>query len=103
MLHKSTRRSFMKEAAALGVGAWVAGDVLAQESKSPNEKIRFACIGIGGKGDSDSADARRFGDVVAICDIDDQRLENSGNTKFPGAKRFNDYRKLLDEMGSSID
>lgn len=103
MLHKSTRRSFMKETAALGAGLWVAGGLTAQEARSANEKIRFACIGIGGKGDSDSNDALKHGDVVAICDIDDQRLENAGSKKFPGAKRFNDYRKMLDEMAGSID
>ena len=35
-----------------------------EDSRSPNEKIRFACIGVGGKGTSDSADApaaRRHG------------------------------------------
>lgn len=102
-MHKTTRRSFIKEASALGVGLYVAGDIRAEESKSPNEKIRFACIGIGGKGDSDSADAKKFGDVVAICDIDDQRLENAGTKKFPEAKRFNDYRKMFDEMGKNFD
>ena len=40
--------------------------------------LRMACIGIGGKGASDSDDAARFGDVVAICDIDEQRLESAG-------------------------
>jgi len=103
MQQKRTRRQFMQEATALGVGLYVAGNLRAEESKSPNEKIRFACIGIGGKGDSDSADAARFGDVVAICDIDDQRLENSGSKKFPKAQRFNDYRKMFDEIGKSID
>ena len=103
MQHQTTRRAFLKETAALGAGLWVAGSLRAEDSKSPNEKIRFACIGIGGKGDSDSADAARFGDVVAICDIDDQRLANSGEKKFPNAKRYNDFRKLLEEMKDGID
>ena len=59
-------------------------------------------MGIGGKGESDSADAAKNGDVVAICDIDDRRL-NAASKKFEGAKKYNDFRKMLDEMGSSID
>ena len=37
---------------------------LADESKSPNERVRFACIGVKGKGESDSGDAGRLGDVL---------------------------------------
>src|SRR5205807_2868767 len=70
---------------------------------SANERIRFACIGIAGKGDSDSNDAGKHGDVVAICDIDDARLENAASKKFPSAQRFHDYRKMLDEIGKNID
>ena len=103
MARKTTRRTFLTETAALSAGLWVAGGIQAKESDSPNEKIRFACIGIGGKGDSDSADAGKHGDVVAICDIDDARLENAGSKKFMKARRFNDYREMLDEMEKSID
>ncbi|HVW00823.1 MAG TPA: Gfo/Idh/MocA family oxidoreductase [Planctomycetaceae bacterium] len=103
MPRKTSRRAFMQETAAIGIGLWAAGGVRAEESKSANEVVRFACIGIGGKGDSDSADAGRSGDVVAICDIDDARLESAGSKKFTKAKRFNDYRKMFDEMDKSID
>ena len=99
---KSSRRQFMQTTAATGVGFWVAAGLRAEESKSPNEKIRFACVGIDGKGASDSEDAGKQGDVVAICDIDDLKL-NAAAKKFEGAKKYNDFRKMLDEMGSSID
>ncbi|MEQ8789716.1 MAG: Gfo/Idh/MocA family oxidoreductase [Pirellulaceae bacterium] len=102
MARGTTRRRFMQTTAAAGVGYWVAGGVQAQESKSAIEEIRFACIGVGGKGQSDSADAGRNGAVVAICDIDDNtRLRASA--KFSKAKPYYDYRKMLDEMGKSID
>ncbi len=96
------RRDFLKTAAAAGIGYWVAGGVQAQESKSPNEKIAMASVGIGGKGSSDSADAGRSGQMVAICDVDEKRLGGSSK-KFPGAKTYTDFRKMLDEMGKSID
>jgi predicted dehydrogenase len=85
------------------MGYWVAGGVQAQPSRSPNSRIAFASIGIAGKGGSDSEDAGRAGDMVAICDVDDRSLNNAGDRRFPKAKRFNDFRKMLDEMGKSID
>lgn len=103
MARRTNRRSFLQQSAALGAGLWVAGGVQARQSVSANERIRFACIGVAGKGSGDSSDAGKNGDVVAICDIDDERLENAATTKFPQAKRFNDYRKLYDEMEKSID
>src|SRR5262245_27860150 len=103
MSRKSTRRAFLKETTALGIGLWAGGGILAKESLSANEAIRFACIGIAGKGDSDSGDAKNFGDVVAICDIDDASLEAVSKEKFTGAQRFNDYRKMFDEIGKNID
>ena len=96
-----TRRQFVQTTAALGIGYWIA-DRAAAESKSPNERVAFACIGLEGKGHSDSDDARRLGDVVAVCDIDMNYLSAARN-RFPKARQFTDFRKLLDEMHKSID
>ena len=41
--------------------------------------------------------------MVAICDVDRNSLNEAGEKRFPKAKRYTDYRKMLDEMGSSID
>ncbi len=98
----ATRRTFVKSTAALGVGFWAAGGVSAKPSRSANEEIRFACIGVGGKGSSDSEDAKAHGQVVAVCDIDDNTL-GGVKDKFPEAKHYNDFRKMLEEMDSSID
>ena len=74
MAHRPTRREFLQTTAATGIGFWVAAGARAEESKSPNEKIRMASIGIGGKGSSDSGDAANSGEMVAICDVDESRL-----------------------------
>ena len=99
----STRREFLLTSAAATMGYWVAGGVQAKESNSPNGRIAFASIGIDGKGASDSEDAGRSGDMVAICDVDDNKLGMAAKNRFKKAKKFNDYRKMLDEMGKSID
>jgi predicted dehydrogenase len=102
MSYRTSRRRFLQTTAATGIGFWVAGGAEAQQSRSANERIAFASIGIGGKGSSDSADAGKAGDMVAICDVDDSMLR-AGKTRFPKAKCYSDFRQMLDEMGDSID
>lgn len=102
MSHNTNRRRFLQATAVAGIGFWVAGGCRRKKSKSPNEKIAFASIGLGGKGSSDSRDAGTSGDMVAICDVDEGTL-GAGEKRFPKAKPYTDYRKMLDEMGKSID
>ena len=72
-------------------------------SWAPNDRINVACIGVGGKGDSDSNDAAHCGgNIVALCDVDTNTLDHKSK-QFPNAKRFQDYRKMLEEMGKDID
>ena len=92
----------MKNTALTGVGVWLAGSSLQAQEKSPNGKIQFASIGVGGKGSSDTADAASSGDLVAIVDIDDNTLGKAGE-RYAGAKKYNDFRKMFDEMGDKID
>ncbi len=101
-MSRTNRRNFLKTSAAIGAGYWALGGIAPRESLSANETINFASIGVGGKGDSDSADAGRNGNMVAICDIDDNQL-NRAATKWQNAKKYHDFRKMFDEMGKSID
>jgi predicted dehydrogenase len=67
-----------------------------------NDRVRVAGIGVGGKGSSDIEQAAQVMAVVALCDIDDERL-NSRAATWPAAKKYFDYRKLFDEMMKQID
>ncbi|MGA2035126.1 MAG: Gfo/Idh/MocA family oxidoreductase [Thermoguttaceae bacterium] len=96
------RREFLQTGAATGIGFWLTAGTQAKASTSPNERIAMASVGIGGKGDSDSHDADRNGDMVAVCDVDTNQLKGA-ERKFAKAKRYTDFRKMLDEMGKSID
>ncbi len=98
MANNMNRRRFIQSTAAVGAGYWAAGGVSVAHSKSPNERIQMASIGIGGKGSSDSADAGNNGEMIAICDVDTGRLDAAANSRFKGAKKFTDYRKMLEEM-----
>ncbi len=103
MSRQNNRRDFLKTTAIAGVGFWVAGPVRADEkSKSANEQINFACIGVGGKGDSDTRDAARHGNIVALCDVDERTLDRAAQ-QHPKAKKYVDFRKMFDTLGKSID
>jgi predicted dehydrogenase len=103
MTRRSSRREFVKRSALAGLGFWTLGDTTSVGyAKRPNEQLQFACIGVGGKGDSDSSHVGEFGKVVAICDIDENTLANRAK-KYPDAVKFHDFRELLDKMGDKID
>jgi predicted dehydrogenase len=102
MSRRTNRRQFIQQAGLAGLGFWVAGGLTPTFSRSPNEKLNIAGIGIGGKGSGDIDQAGRVGNVVALCDIDDKTLGKKAE-RFPNAKKYNDFRKMFDEMGKSID
>jgi predicted dehydrogenase len=93
----------MKGAAATaGAGFWVWNQRAFAQSKSPNEQLNIAWIGVGGKGDSDVNQAGTVGKVVAICDADENILAGKAE-RFPDAEQFVDYRELIDKMGDKVD
>ncbi len=101
---RTNRRDFLRTTTAAGVGFWVAAGVSIPESRAANETINFACIGVGGKGSSDSEDCERNGNIVAICDVDEDTLGKSADRPgFEKAKKYYDFRKMLDEVGKEID
>ena len=90
MSFPSNRRQFLQSTAVAGIGFWVAGGLQAKESKSPNERVAVASIGIGGMGSDDTKNAANHADLVAICDVDEDIL-NAGKKKYPKAKDFHRF------------
>lgn len=98
-----TRRQFIHRSAVAAGTASALSFPFVGRVLGANDRINVACIGVGGKGDSDSSNAGECGgNIVAICDVDTNTLDKKGK-QFPQAKRFKDYRKLLDEIGKDID
>lgn len=101
---RTTRRNFLKVTASTGVGFWIAGSSRKALSRSLNERPNVVCIGVGGKGGSDSNNAAQFGNVIAICDVDRGTLENKGGAKgFENAEKFVDYREMLEKHGENAE
>lgn len=65
-------------------------------SKPPSEKLNLAGIGIGGQGGHD-LDQMTSENIVALCDVDWAHAAHTFK-KFPNAKQYKDYRKMLDEQ-----
>lgn len=88
------RRQMLKAAAgAAAVGYWSASPAKAR-FQSTMEKLNIGAIGVGGRGASNLA-AVADENVVAICDVDEQRLDAAFRERAPRAEKYVDYRKLL--------
>ena len=66
-----------------------------------NSKLNVACIGVGGMGDYSVSNVSQE-NIVALCDVDSKR-GGANFEKFPNAKKFQDFRKMLDELDGKID
>lgn len=98
----SSRRSFLKGLSATTAGGLVFPNLLLRAQDTPaSKKLGIACVGVGGKGFSDMVSSSFENEIVAICDVDAKHLAKAAG-RFPQAKQYRDFRKMLDEV-KSID
>jgi predicted dehydrogenase len=96
-----SRRALLKSAAAAGAlgnaAYWVTGmPARAAHFQAKNDRPLVAAIGVGGRGLYDTTCAAKFGDVVAVCDVDLEHAERAKAALGGKPAVFQDYRKLLD-------
>ena len=98
-----SRREFLGTASLAAFGATIVPrHVLGGPGyQAPSDTLNIAAVGAGGIGTSNLA-AVESENVVALCDIDWQRAQESFE-RFPKAARYVDFRTMLDEMGDEID
>jgi predicted dehydrogenase len=92
------RRDFIKSG-SLGVAGLVlgAGSGLAAARKlSANDKLNIGVIGVAARGGENLAAVGATENIVALCDVDEQRL-NAAAQKYPDAKLYRDFRRLIDQ------
>jgi hypothetical protein len=92
-----TRRRFVK-ACAVGSASFLTAASWSRVYGA-NAKLRLASVGVGGKGWSDlnGVAASPYVSVVGLCDIDEsEKFLGRAAEKFPKARRFTDWRTLLD-------
>ena len=103
MESRVNRRNFIKNA----VGG-IAGLAILRNSRSTctyaaNEKLNIALIGVGGRGSWFVETIPKLGvSVAAMCDVNERKAQASFE-QIPQARKYNDFRKMLEEMDKQID
>lgn len=98
------RRHFLKSTGSTA-GAAATFTILQAGSArtyAANEKLNIASIGAGGRATADITELAKTENIVALTDVD-WRNAAPMLRKHADAKRFKDYRKMLDEMSAEID
>jgi len=104
MARQINRRQLLKNSALISSGLLIAGNqgcgsIKARpkiKRKSPNEKLNIACIGVGGRGQSNFRGVREE-NIVALCDVDDKQAAKIYNNH-PNVPKFKDFRVMLDKI-----
>ena len=98
-----TRRGFIGTTAATAAGITILPSqvVSGLGHQSPSDKLRIAGIGIGGKGQVNLRNMNSE-NIVALCDIDWNYAAKTFG-QYPAARRYMDYRIMLEEMNKDID
>lgn len=91
------RRQFLARSSAVAAAIqFLPGQVLGLNgATSPNERLNIAGVGVGGQGASDLSNMESE-NFVALCDVDWGHAAGTFK-KYPNAKPYKDYRKMLDE------
>jgi predicted dehydrogenase len=109
-LAKQNRRAFLKSAALAGTAVstitpyWLTSRACGAEGASSADRYKIGCIGTGDRwSGAIGPQVKRFGDIVAVCDVDKNHLEKNG-LRIAGEKAdsYEDYRKLLDRSDIQI-
>lgn len=106
-----SRRKFLQSAAAASVAPLVVGRAAADAPASDKITLGFIGIGVQSRGHLGSLLGRKAVEVVAVCDVVKERLDNAKETVekryadrvksgvYKGVKAYTDFRKLLDHPG----
>ena len=102
---KISRRRFVGDVATGVAFTIIPPHVLGARGRqrlAPSDKLNIACIGVGGMGATDVRGVAKTENIYALCDVDDRQALSSFNA-YPLAKRFKDFRVMLDKEGKNID
>src|SRR3954464_3031555 len=101
-MNSVSRRRFIKQSAITSAGVfWIAKSSWAKIS--PNEKLNIGVIGTANRAmqnmnemGRESSQQGASENIVALCDVDKNFL-SVAKAKFPEAKTYPDFRRLLDQ------
>jgi len=92
-----SRRNFLRGTGAAAVFTVIPRHVLGGAGNTPpSEKLNIAGIGVGGQGAWDLSQLESQ-NIVALCDVDQNRAAGTFK-RYPNAKKYRDFRKMLDKQ-----
>jgi predicted dehydrogenase len=92
----SNRRHFLQQLAVATAGTALVGCRTTTHRRiSANEKLNIGFIGTAGQAGFSIANLKDQ-NIVALCDVDSTKLAAAAK-QFPGAKTYNDFRRLIDQ------
>ncbi len=92
-----TRREFIRRASLATAGVFYLSRNLSLGRISANEKLNIGVIGVAHQGNYDMSNVAGE-NIVALCDVDENYLA-AAKQKYPGAKTYSDFRRLLEQKG----
>ncbi len=95
------RRQFLQSTSASGAGLLILRSGIVSGADAPSNKLNVGLIGVQGRGTAHHK-AVSGENVVALCDVDEQFLAKTAK-KWPEAKTFVDWRKMLDDKSLKLD
>jgi len=101
MQRQLNRREFLKSVVCTGSGLIILSNSRLVRGTQANSKLNIAGIGVGGRGAADVNGAASE-NIVALCDVDEKHAAQTFE-RYPEAKRFKDFRKMLDKIHNKID
>ncbi|MCC6508037.1 MAG: Gfo/Idh/MocA family oxidoreductase [Pirellulaceae bacterium] len=117
MRSSASRREFLQVTSAAAAGAMFAGvgtssqSLAQQAAASPNERLRIGCIGTGDRWKAVVSQAKQFGDVIAVCDVDANHMAEGRKMMLDAQSKsgreytvdaYEDYRQILDRKDIDV-
>jgi predicted dehydrogenase len=96
-----SRRTFLKRTGTATAVVWGAPAIL--RGQLNEQKLRVAFVGTGGRGGAHIQEAEKNGCVCpCFADVDTRRW-GEATKRWPNAKGYQDYRKMLEKEAANID
>ena len=102
MSRRVNRRRFLQASgvSAAAAGFWLTGGVTESfaAQPGPNERLNIAIVGCGGQGGGNANQAAIRGEnIVALCDVDQNRARGVFD-KYPNVTKYTDFRVMLEKQ-----
>ena len=98
----ATRREFVLGAAATAFTIVPRHVLGGKTGPAPSEKLNLGSIGVGGMQGGNDVGSVSSENIYALCDVDQNHL-NGTAARYPKAKLYRDFRKMLDKEHKHLD